>query len=210
MLEKMSVARQSKDLEWQEHEKAVDRIAASGLSNALGSVLTRLKHNSDAQAYPVALELLRKRLKGSRNMAYAVAKQALYEWLYDKCLKCAGRGAIRLENNVTLTCPECAGVQVRRFTDAERALSLGISLEIYRLKHGKKIGELVAEIESAVRLYSADLKYKLKSRVSVVDKPRDGVKMVYIYMDDSVYPKCPIGHRDRRGFRAKKNYAWEY
>ena len=162
MRERISRARQAKNLQWNvDSQKAIDIITASGLSDALGSALTRLKDLGQVSAYPDALNRLCEAIGGQSKINTLICRQSIYEWLQDKCETCAGRGNMRLPNGVNITCHACAGVKVRRWTDGERALSIGVPVPVYRREHMATLNRALARIDAATRIYANGVKYKL-------------------------------------------------
>lgn len=159
--EVLSVARQTKSLEWDERTKAVDRIASSGLSDELGNMLTRLKDNRDTSAYRPALQSLIARLNRSGKITEAIAKQGIYEFIADSCVTCSGRGLIILENGVKIECSNCLGSPVRRWSDYDRAKSLGVNVDVYRRRYHRMMMDVADEIQIALRTYCREARQKL-------------------------------------------------
>lgn len=117
-----------------ETERAADRVAALGLSEALGSLLWRLKYGDQRHYREITAQgmsppaFTRIALKLERWLAKKEARWSakdgselfgrfvrlvLADWLYDKCRVCKGRGLIGIERNtvkaVRMRCPQCSG-----------------------------------------------------------------------------------------------------
>lgn len=157
MREAMAKARQTSDLEWNEYQKAIDRITASGMASTLGALLTRLKDSGDHTVYRGVTSIL---METHANPL--VVKQAIYEWLYDHCKTCNGAKELKLDNGVINTCQTCNGAGVRRWDNAERALSLGLTLSDYLSRHQKAIPAVLETIKREVGRYSTQVKGKLE------------------------------------------------
>jgi len=54
------------------------------------------------------------------NILRKVAEQSLREFISDKCQTCNGRASITV-NKLKITCEDCSGSGIRRYTDFERA-----------------------------------------------------------------------------------------
>lgn len=136
-------------------ESSADRIAALGISDALGSLLWRLRWANDHRAFePAVVELVRRVRRKTRLHAHHVRDVcviALEEWLDDVCRKCGGRGHIVTPGtpHARHACPMCAASGTRRHSDVERGRRLSMDKRTYRLAE-----EVFAEAH--MRLADAD------------------------------------------------------
>ena len=124
-------------LEWNpDTERAIDKVAASGLCDALGILLWKAKYMLESPAYREAEKQLRVRVKDQfKREAWLicdkVTEQGLREYLSDRCKTCGGRGGLEVEvqlSKLVITCDVCSGSGTRRFTDFERARAMSLSL----------------------------------------------------------------------------------
>ena len=127
----------SANLAWDEnYQKAIDRITALGMTDALGAELLRLKYANDRHAGTRALHLLAHKakfaLKVELSYARSLAKAAIKEYLIDTCEKCHGTGVIGRDK-----CTKCDGSGVKRYSDGERASAAGFPAESWH-GHAKK------------------------------------------------------------------------
>lgn len=127
----------SENLAWDEnYQKAIDRITALGMTDALGSELLRFKYANDRNAGPRALHLLAHKakfaLKVELSYARSLARACIKEFLMDACDKCNGTGVIGRDK-----CAKCDGSGVKRYSDGERASAAGLPPESWH-GHAKK------------------------------------------------------------------------
>ena len=139
--EKIASDVHSSNLAWNEREeKAIDRITALGMSDALGSALLRFKFANDRSAGKRALHLLAnkaaQRLRVELSYAQKLATACLREWLIDACETCHGTGQVG-DGRHTDRCTKCDGSGMKRYSDSERALAAGLPVESWS-KHQKK------------------------------------------------------------------------
>lgn len=139
--EKIVSAMQSSNLAWHaEFERAIDRLTAVGMSDALGSALFRAKYCNDREAGRRALHLLThksaQRLRVEMRYARALSTAALREWMVDTCEKCHGTGVAR-DGDLVSTCRKCNGTGARSYSDTERAMCAGFPLESWS-KHTQR------------------------------------------------------------------------
>jgi hypothetical protein len=132
----------SANLAWDEnYQKAIDRITALGMTDALGAELLRFKYANDRAAGARALHLLAHKakfaLKVELSYARSLAKAAIKEFLIDACDKCNGTGVIGRDK-----CSKCDGSGVKRYSDGERAMSAGFKPESWH-GHAKKFDEVM-------------------------------------------------------------------
>jgi len=123
------------------HERPVDRLGAFSKSERIGTLLWRVKYDNDARSYKPALLLLTRlflRRGEGRQFVQGLCKCVLDEWLMDKCRHCGGSGQI-LANQTLMTCHQCSGTGIHRFTDRQRAKSLHMKIEQVE-KLNKRLG----------------------------------------------------------------------
>lgn len=155
--EKIVGAFESKSLAWeQDFERAIDRLTAVGMSDALGSALFRAKYCNDAAAYQQALAILAKdgakKLRVMPGYARKLAKVAIKEWIVDADPHCRGSGVFVQSNGIGVSCPKCGGTGMKKWEDHERALVSGIPVESWD-KHQRnfdKISECLSRATSAL------------------------------------------------------------
>jgi hypothetical protein len=157
------------------HETSSDRVKALAHADRLGSLLWRLKDAQDGSAYQPAVNLLAERLCQSRrpepfSMRQRVAEVALREWLDDRCSTCSGRGRVKNLSSpiATKSCGTCAGTGVRRYSDVERGIALGLPTDNARKWAGRlaRASEVIAAAENKTRfVVNAQLERIVGSRV---------------------------------------------
>ena len=114
-----------------DHERAIDKVAASGLCDELGVLLWKAKYVSESDAAKKALKELNKRVR-ERFTHHAglilskVVDQAFHEFMSDQCKVCGGRGQIKA-GELLVVCETCDGTRIRRYSDFERARSMGLA-----------------------------------------------------------------------------------
>jgi hypothetical protein len=131
--ESLGVAVNSGTLAMQEDvERAIDRVAALGLSDELGSLLWRLKYGDQWHYHElngatcglspfsrIALRLEHwlshrdRRWKHRGELFPRFVRLVLADWLHDKCVTCHGRGMLGVDRattkSVRIRCPYCNG-----------------------------------------------------------------------------------------------------
>ncbi len=139
--EKIVGSMQSSNLAWHaDFERAIDRLTAVGMSDALGSALFRAKYCNDRHSGQRALHLLThraaQRLRVEMSYARSLATAALREFMVDACERCNGTGTSKDGAHLS-TCSKCNGTGVRSYSDSERALCAGFPVESWP-KHSKR------------------------------------------------------------------------
>ena len=120
-------------LKWSaDHEKAVDKVAASGLCDELGVLLWKVKYMSESWAYKKAREELIKRHQERffgevDTLRSSVVDQCLHEFLSDKCKWCKGAKEM-IVGERRVVCDACQGYGIRKYTDSDRAKYMKQSL----------------------------------------------------------------------------------
>lgn len=120
-------------LKWSpDHERAIDKVAASGLCDSLGVLLWKAKYMLESDAYRVAqreLEVrLKEKFKREANLVCdLLAEQSLREYISDACRVCNGAKEMIVDKR-RIVCEVCSGFGIRRYTDFERARAMSLSL----------------------------------------------------------------------------------
>lgn len=144
------------NLGWSEiAERPIDRVAAAGFADPLGTTLWKGKYQDSASANVKAVLALTKRVferfngrykNEATDMSLRITAQCMLEYLRPNCETCLGRGETVLKNGVKIVCHECNGTQVKRYSDFDRARSMQISLaKVRAIAH--KMGWLACEIQ---------------------------------------------------------------
>lgn len=155
-----------RSLKWSEdHERAIDRIAAAGRCPSVGCALWRARYALDTLSYQSARKALVKhyaiRYPSELNeITQRVVEQALHEHLSPSCETCYGAGELINETR-RVACPECFGHRVRRYSDQERSRMMQLSFErVRRLNH--KITWLLGEMGNWERMVNSILNDELE------------------------------------------------
>lgn len=115
-----------------DHERAIDKVAASGLCDELGVLLWKAKYINESAAYKKARGLMvnmhSERFKNeARTIVDALVDQCLHEFLSDRCKACNGAKEL-IAGDRRVTCDTCEGYGIRRYTDFERARSMKVAM----------------------------------------------------------------------------------
>ena len=144
------------NLGWQEHEAAIDRVAAAGRAERIGVCLWKARYMLEAWAYQESNNLLLKRFISrykaeDAGVAQKIVSQALQEFLLSFCSTCLGAKEL-IDDDLKIICEDCGGSGVKRYTDRERARSMQMSLQRYRSVSHKLawVQRLINEEESRV------------------------------------------------------------
>jgi hypothetical protein len=118
-------------LEWSEHERAVDRVAACGKADALGVAIWKAKYGLESACYHAAVKGLTKAYlarykREGQPLAEMLCEQVLSEFIAQFCVACQGRRELVIDDRMQ-ACTACAGSGVRRYTDEQRARMMRIS-----------------------------------------------------------------------------------
>lgn len=128
MRESLATSVNAKNLEWDEHERQVDRVAAMSAGTHLGSYLIRVREGAQTEFAHRAMLIIAKRIikryRLNRGIAEAVATQSIMEWVGPHC-RCCGGTRERMMEDVKVSCHVCNGSGVHRFSDSERKKSIG-------------------------------------------------------------------------------------
>lgn len=158
----------SKDLAWQaDFERPIDRLTALGLSDPLGSALWRFKYLHDRASYQRALHLLAhkvaQRTRVELSYARSLAAAAIKEYAIDSCDKCGGRGHI-FEGIHAGKCKPCDGTGLKCYSDAERAIAVGVPVEAWK-KHQGRFDQAMTCMFGAVAATGGKVSQLLKDSV---------------------------------------------
>jgi hypothetical protein len=143
------------NLGWDEnHEKAIDRVAASGKCSPLGLAFWKARYMLESSAYQEARKgliiLYKERyVNEDHPIAVKVVEQCLHEYLSPFCQACKGAREL-VVNELKITCPACSGAGVKRYADEDRARAMQLSYGLTkRLAH--KFRWVLQEINSMDR-----------------------------------------------------------
>lgn len=141
-------------LEWADHEKAIDRVAASGKASPLGVNLWKARYMLEVKAYQSTREgliaLYRERFRREEPRVIAsVIDQCLHEFLSPFCVSCSGAREL-MAGDLKVVCETCDGTGVRRYGNEDRARAMKISFGLVkRLEH--KFRWLLGEMQGLDR-----------------------------------------------------------
>jgi hypothetical protein len=148
-------------LEWDDnHEKAVDRVAAAGKASKLGMDLWRCKYMNSSVAYHAVskglLALFKARYPAEATpIAWKCVEEALSEFLGPACASCNGAKEMILDE-LRIECQTCKGTGIRRYSDRDRSGRMRVSMAHVRILSGKlewlgrELGSLDRAVNSAV------------------------------------------------------------
>lgn len=120
-------------LKWSpDHERAIDKVAASGRCDELGILLWKLKYMSESWALKKTREeLIKRHLERFKHevdtLRSLVIDQCLHEYLSDKCQWCKGAKEM-IVNERRVVCDACQGHGIRKYSDVDRARYMKQSL----------------------------------------------------------------------------------
>ena len=141
-------------------ETSIDRIAAFSRSPRLGCHLWRLKFGFDSTVYQGTINLLAKESRIDTEKGRKLCELVLREWLNPLCEACFGAKELILENK-RITCTQCHGLGLKRFTNRERAEFMQMPLE-----HWKAIARLykrvLENLTKAERRVNAQMHFELE------------------------------------------------
>jgi len=126
--EPLTRAVNSTDLEQQQHLVDVDRVAAMASGNRLGSLLWRFGPGVQPAWGRTIVLILARRVVRRHRIGYALARRvagcALLEHSRPQCMTCNGAREL-LGANLRVTCPDCGGTGLQRYSDAARRAQIG-------------------------------------------------------------------------------------
>jgi len=122
------------NLNWNpDQEKAIDKVAASGLCDSLGLLLWKWRYMDEKPAERGAIEGLsikvQERFKNEVALnCYKIAKQGVNEYKLSYCNKCRGAKEM-VVGSLRIVCQHCSGCGMRRWTDFERSRAMSLSMK---------------------------------------------------------------------------------
>lgn len=131
-----------RSLEWdEEHERAIDRIAAAGMCHPIGINLWRAKFSLDSRSYfsakgQLIAHFLARYKSESRDIAERVVDQALHEYLSPECPTCRGAKEV-IAGSLRQLCQSCSGTGLRRYSDSDRSGHMQLSFARTRVLAAK-------------------------------------------------------------------------
>ena len=138
MREKLASALNSKNLAAKFNDCPLDKIHALGIAaqtNPIGVDAIRFIDALQQKSYKPLIYRLVKASKSimhcDRSLLTKIAEQVVHEAAFSFCPSCSGRKELKIDEKV-LQCQTCHGSGFNRHTDLERALSIGVSLEVYQ------------------------------------------------------------------------------
>lgn len=139
-------------------------------ARAIAALLWRAKYGGDERAGRAAALCLGRHLggrsKASRwragpDVLHRMATRLVWEWLHDRCAACGGVGRIAFDEEgkrlrvvprgtPMRSCQGCRGTGRQRSSDTDRALALGLAVDVYRRRWSERFLELEQEIVAVV------------------------------------------------------------
>jgi hypothetical protein len=164
--EKIASDVRSSNLAWNEREeKAIDRITALGMSDALGTALFRFKFANDRASGTRALHLLAHKAKCNLGVELSYARKlataCVKEYLIDSCETCHGTGWVTDRGHPD-KCGKCGGTGAKRYSDTERALAAGLPVDNFLQNHGKKFDQVMTCMMASVSAASGKVRDLLR------------------------------------------------
>lgn len=115
-------------LAWDENQESqVDRVAAIGMAgrgNELGSAMLRVEALDPVAMRQVVLIVIRRLVhvhRITRGAGERIALAAVREIMLPWCPQCGGRGELHNEGEAVISCQQCSGIGLHRFSNRERA-----------------------------------------------------------------------------------------
>jgi len=153
-------------LQWTEdHERAIDRVAAAGRAPTLGVQIWRARYMLESKAYQDAINGLTAhylaRYKAERpDMARRLVEEILSEFMGPSCISCNGAREL-VEDELRVVCDSCHGTGLRHYTDMERAGRMKLSYgRVKSLSH--KMMWLMDEIGSMDKSVNEIVSFELE------------------------------------------------
>lgn len=164
VMERVGRATVASDLGEHEFECARDRVASLGFVDPLGAAMVRLMAGNDPAAYAPAAALLSKRsakhFKCATSMRYKLANAVINEVVFAFCRTCRG-AKTTMQAELKIQCPTCQGHGLHRFSDHERASSIGISITAYRAGWANRLDMTRGVLDAAIGDALGKLRYQL-------------------------------------------------
>jgi hypothetical protein len=154
--EKIVSAMLSSNLAWHaDFERAIDRLTAFGMSDALGAALWRFKYLRDQAAFKKALYLLadkaEERIKRPKtSYLFGLVIGVMQEWNDDTCSHCEGTGLLAHPGTPSraLKCTKCGGSGLKTYSDWERSNNCGLS-GVWNVGHQKNFDAVMGCLTGA-------------------------------------------------------------
>ncbi len=133
--EMLAVAITAQSLQWSAHQtRPIEFVAALSGASPLASDIFRARHHDSLALRRAILVLAQKaqkigkqrRLHLSLAQAITFSAAVLVELLSPECRLCLGASVVA-NNSLRITCPNCDGTGVHRFSDRERSQNCNIS-----------------------------------------------------------------------------------
>ncbi len=147
-------------------------MGALAAADELGSALWRLRYGEIARARGMdrATALLAKRLRtsvrgrglrdrrpsigdGGPDIFQRLARRAVWEWLHDACPACGGKvvggmpDAGHILGERAYSCAVCHGTGRARYSDAERAMSLVLDVDVFARRWRERLEAALALLD---------------------------------------------------------------
>ncbi|QNT25496.1 hypothetical protein [Ralstonia solanacearum] len=147
-------------------------MGALAAADELGSALWRLRYGEIARARGMdrATALLAKRLRtsvrgrglrdrrpsaddGGPDIFHRLARRAVWEWLHDACPACGGKvvggmpDAGHILGERAYSCAVCHGTGRARYSDAERAMSLELDVDVFVRRWRERLDAALALLD---------------------------------------------------------------
>lgn len=164
VMEKVGRATVNSDMGEHEFECARDRVASLGFVDPLGAAMVRMVAGNDASVYGRVIFLLGKKsaklFKCSSGMRQKLGKTVVNEFVFAFCRTCRG-SKTTMQAELKIQCPTCHGHGMHRFSDHERATSLGISITAYRAGWANRLDMTRGALDAAIGDALGKLKHQL-------------------------------------------------
>ncbi|MGC5887048.1 hypothetical protein [Ralstonia pseudosolanacearum] len=147
-------------------------LGAFAAADELGRVLWRLRYGDIARARGMdrATALLAKRLRanvrgrglrdrrpsaddGGADIFHRLARRAVWEWLHDRCPVCGGQvvggmpDADHILGERAYSCAACHGTGRAHYSDAERAMSLVLDVDVFARRWRERLVAALALLD---------------------------------------------------------------
>lgn len=165
VMETVGRATVNSDMGEHEFECARDKVASLAYVDPLGAAMVRLMAGNDATVYSRIVFLLSKksakRFKCSTSMRLKLSKAVVLEFFAAFCRTCRG-STTTMQAELKVQCPTCHGHGMHRYSDHERATSLGISITNYRSGWANRLDLTRGELDASVSDALGKLKHQLE------------------------------------------------
>lgn len=142
--------------------RPVDRLRAFSFSPRTGTLLWRLMYDLDSSVYNDLVIALVHELE---NIPRSFVELALHEYLSPQCKRCNGSKSLILKTETGADkrqdCPTCQGTGKHRYSDADRAAYLRVSVQSVRRKAKK-----IARVTELLSGYDRQVNWKMGLKLS--------------------------------------------